>query len=321
MAEIIRKTTIFTRNYCCICREKNVRIHRIKKESIVMAYIKFKIVIQRGTCCCERHLNNNGLIRDDQFELMPTFEKAHPVAKILKLEENIATHNKERIFDKFNKIKTLSEDLCFQITGWTKEQFIEFGNQIKITSNNKKRSKWQLIAIYRFWLRKGITQDTLALFKNKTSQQQICQYLNSIRIAINKDFVPLYLGPNHKPREFFLNHNTKTALIVHDLKEDELVVVADATYCQIEKSTNNKVQFSSYSGQKKYNLFKPFILCCADGYIIDCYGPFAATLNDATIFKHIIETDIQLRNLLIQEKTTLFLDRGIKNMLINYKPH
>lgn len=76
MAEIIRKTTIFTRNYCCICREKNVRIHRIKKESIVMAYIKFKIVIQRGTCCCERHLNNNGLIRDDQFELMPTFEKA-----------------------------------------------------------------------------------------------------------------------------------------------------------------------------------------------------------------------------------------------------
>ena len=203
MAEILRKTTIFTRNYCCICRDKNVRIHRIKKESIVLAYIKFKIVIQRGTCCCERHLNDNGLIRDDQFELMPTFDKAHPVAKILELEENIATHNKERIFDKFNKIKILSEDLRFQITGWTKEQFIEFGNQIRTTRNNKKRSKWQLIAIYRFWLRKGITQETLALFKNKTSQQQICQYLNSIRIAINKDFVPLYLGPNHKPREFF----------------------------------------------------------------------------------------------------------------------
>jgi hypothetical protein len=74
---------------------------------------------------------------------MPTFEKAHPVAKILE-KENIATHKKERIFDKFNKIKTLSEDLCFQITGWTKEQFIEFGNQIRITRNNKKRSiiKW-----------------------------------------------------------------------------------------------------------------------------------------------------------------------------------
>lgn len=85
---------------------------------------------------------------------MPTFEKAHPVAKILELEENFATYNKERIFDKFNKIKILSEDLRFQITGWTKEQFIEFENQIRITRNNKKRSKWQLIAIYRFWLLK-----------------------------------------------------------------------------------------------------------------------------------------------------------------------
>lgn len=78
-----------------------------------------------------------------------------------------------------------------------------------------------------FGFLKGITQETL--FKNKTSQQQICQYLNSIRIAINKEFVPLYLAPNHKPREFFFNHNTKTALIVH-LKKDELFVVADATY-------------------------------------------------------------------------------------------
>ena len=62
--------------------------------------------------------------------------------------------------------------------------------------------------------------------------------------------------------------------------------------------------------KKKVKLFKPFLICCADGYIVDCYGPFPATMNDAAILDYIIETDRDLEKLLVPNKTTIILDRG-----------
>ena len=59
-------------------------------------------------------------------------------------------------------------------------------------------------------------------------------------------------------------------------------------------------------------LIKPFLICCADGYIIDCYGPFQANYNDAKIFEYILKTDEELLKLLVPNKTYSFLDRGIE---------
>jgi hypothetical protein len=74
----------------------------------------------------------------------------------------------------------------------------------------------------------------------------------------------------------------------------------------------------TYSGQKKDNLFKPFIICCADGYIVDCYGPFAANQNDATILEYIIETDTDLQALLVPDKTTFILDRVMQKIFNSF---
>ena len=63
------------------------------------------------------------------------------------------------------------------------------------------------------------------------------------------------------------------------LKKDELVVIYDGTYKHIEKSANNEMQYRTWSVHKSSSLLKPFIICCADGYIIDCYGDFDA-LNE-----------------------------------------
>jgi hypothetical protein len=97
---------------------------------------------------------------------------------------------------------------------------------------------------------------------------------------------------------------------IFELDPDVLVLVADGTYCKIQKSNNNDFQYKTYSGQKKDSLFKPFIICCADGYIIDCYGPFAANDNDSKILNYIIETDEELRKLLLPNKTMFLIDRG-----------
>ena len=150
-------------------------------------------------------------------------------------------------------------------------------------NNTENRSKEQLIALYRYWHRTGMHQKDLAfLFGNNTTQRKIFWFLSQIRIAIYKDFVHDFLGA-HKNREFYLGFNTNMTQNLHELQPDVLVLIADGTSCRIQKSNNNEFQYLTYSMQKSCSLFKPFIICCADGYIIDCYGPFAANVNDSKI--------------------------------------
>ena len=102
---------------------------------------------------------------------------------------------------------------------------------------------------------------------------------------------------------------------LHDLSKKMLAIVADGTYCRIEKSANNQFQYLSWSEQKHDSLIKPFCICCTDGYFIDCYGPFQANLNDAKILEYIFETDEDFKNLCTKGKTIAFLDRGDYNFL------
>jgi hypothetical protein len=158
----------------------------------------------------------------------------------------------------------------------------------------------------------------MAMFKTNTSQQEISSYLSQIRHAINKDFVPFFLGAKHKSRDFFLDHNTPTAIELYNIK-DQLVVVVDGSYTRCEKSSNNKFQYNCWSEQKKDLLIKPFIVCCADGYLIDCYGPFQANMNDAQIFNYILQTDKDLRKILVANKTILVLERGNLNIIFIFQ--
>ena len=291
----------------------------MKIESILFAYKNHGILIKEHARCCNQHIDSNGFIIVSEFIGMPTKCEWFDRDTIKLLDMALLNSDKvlyeleesSSIFDKFKNMTSLDENICFKVTGWTKEQFSNFAKHITSIRNTDGRTKEQLIAIYRFWLRKGIDQSTLALLKSNTSQQQISHYLAQIRSAIHEQFVPLYLGANKK-KDFFLGHNTRSAKILHKMTDDQLVIIADGTYARLEKSANNDFQYVSYSMQKNQNLVKPFIVCCADGYIVDCYGPFQANQNDTHIFRHILKTDERLRKLLTPpESIIIFLDRGI----------
>jgi hypothetical protein len=77
-------------------------------------------------------------------------------------------------------------------------------------NHTQNRTKEQLIALYRYWLRKRFDQSTLAsMFDPSLNQIKISQFLTQIRNAIYKDFVPLFLGANKKLK-FYLAHNNLT---------------------------------------------------------------------------------------------------------------
>jgi len=115
---------------------------------------------------------------------------------------------------------------------------------------------------------------------------------------MTKDFVKKHLGPTVLSRDVWLTKNTVLVKTCFDLNEDSLALIGDGSYIYCEKSSNNSIQRLLYSGQKHRHLVKPFVLCSTNGRIIDVYGPYPATANDASILKHILETDDDLNSLL-----------------------
>ena len=95
-------------------------------------------------------------------------------------------------------------------------------------------------------------------------------------------------------------------------------MIADGTYCYIQKSSHYEFQRKTYSVQKKRNLIKPFLVCAADGTIIDIYGPYDAILNDANIMERVLSEDKSLREL-IMEGDILIADRGFRDCKRNIK--
>ena len=111
-----------------------------------------------------------------------------------------------------------------------------------------------------------------------------------------------------------MEHNTDIVKRLFELNEDCLALIADGTYLYCEKSLNNKVQRKTYSGQKKRHLIKPFIIVTSDGHIVDVFGPYAATYNDAKIIENIFEKKDDFKKL-IHPGDLLILDRGFRDIV------
>jgi hypothetical protein len=291
--------------FCFICgRDYGLRL--VKKESIKLILQKFNIFVKYGTRCCILHLNEFGFVVKD-FELI----RYRDPRKYVKISTELLTYitTFDDLFLPFKNFNSLEETHCKHITGWTKEKLYLFTSYLTSINNNKNRSKYELVAFYRYWLKKGLDQETFSKFKKNSKQQHFSRYLSQARISIYKDFVPFFLGAASRTRDFFLQHNTDSVNELFRLV-DTLAIVVDGTYIRIEKSFNNEFQYKTYSEQKKQNLLKPFLITCADGYIVDCHVPFAANKNDANIFREILNGDQELRNILLKDKTIVFLDRG-----------
>jgi hypothetical protein len=301
------ETAYSSHKKCFICGRKE-NLKQVKRESIFYCLKNFNILIKNHARSCSRHIDQYGFIKEHEYMNIPT--KSCALTDDIKNLMNVLTiKNHSGVFDIFNDITNVSEYFCKKITGWTRSEFSKFTKYITSINDTNGRTKEQLVAVYRYWLRKGLDQTSLAMFKNNTSQNQISHYLAQIRKAINKDFVPFHLG-SKKNRDFFLEHNNITTSELHGMSKNQLAVFVDATYNRIEKSSNNDFQYKSWSMQKMDLLIKPFIICCADGYFIDCYGPFQANQNDAQIFDYILQTDKDLHMILKKNETILFLDRG-----------
>ena len=121
--------------------------------------------------------------------------------------------------------------------------------------------------------------------------------MEQAREALIKDFVPKNLAPKTTDRDNLIKHNSYISKKLFDSKNDQLILVADGTYCYCQKSFNKLFQRKSYSVQKGRHLVKPFVISTTDGFIVDIYGLFEATKNDATILSTLLRTNQDLKSI------------------------
>ena len=67
----------------------------------------------------------------------------------------------------------------------------------------------------------------MSYLKHNLIQHQILEELQLIRIALDRDFTPLFLGFQNKKSEFFINNNTPTVNRINDINENSIVFICD----------------------------------------------------------------------------------------------
>lgn len=201
-------------------------------------------------------------------------------------------------------------------TSMTKTQFTNMLDQVP-SLRARSRNPATVLGIFLCKVRTGEPNERLAtLFK--MSRRALEKKLRLARQCLTQDFVPLYLGVDHISRTDVVARNLTIPDTFFGNEGRNAVVICDGTYIYLQKSMNFLFQRKSYSLHKFRNLLKPFLIVCADGYIIDVYGPYAATTSDATILRDLLTNESQSGlEWFFQPNDAFIFDRGFRDAVPN----
>ena len=296
---------------CIVCGSKKTR-KRVPELLRLNTYIKRQFYIPRNVRCCITHYLNNNFYDNTFLQIRQIDNTSLISGNELKwlLASSGKMCRKSDIMMSF-KLNDITDNDCYSITGLHHEQFDELLSKLPTLRNSPVRTKSEALAIFLSRLRHNISYDALSSFLSFTNAKQIENICNEVEKALVQDIVPYFIGCECLTRHKLIQRQT---VIATQLFSTDVVLKADGTYAYHQKSKNNLYQRKSYNVHKHANLCKPFTMCTSDGYIIDFFGPYEGTVNDATIMKHVLSTNGDLLKVL--ERGDVFvLDRGFRDSI------
>ena len=302
----------FTEKFCIVCKRTDNR-SRIPFLVRYNTYIKRNFYIPKSARCCKDHYLINSLY-DDCFSKIPVlrFRTKIPVDDMKRLFEEVTRRTKRGHLLASLWDKSIIDSDLYSLTGLHKVQFFDLLSKLKSLRTSKNRSISEALAVFLMKMRTNLSHNTLATLLAVKNSQLIGHYCDEVESAFVKDIIPNYIGCKHISRDNLLLKQSVIAKSLFD--ESELILIADGTYAYHQKSKNNLYQRKSYSVQKNTNLCKPFTVCTTTGYIIDFFGPYLATVNDASIMKNILSEDNDFVSLL-KPKDCFIVDRGFRDSI------
>jgi hypothetical protein len=304
----------------CVVYHKTKNLIEVPDTAYLNTFINKNIIIPNGAKCCQTHLNRKSNFHKNDLNKIEivsndTVLKDYEVKIIL---DRIRHLSRFTIFEKFSNNANISDDDCKTYTGFTQDQFKQVLSSVSSLRNTSNRDKSQALATYLFWLKTGLDYRTISTIFSIENFQSVGEYCESVRSSLLREFVPQNLGASHLSRDEWLTQNTTIPKQLFNVANNELILIADGTYIYTNKSKYNTLQRKQYSMQKHRHLAKPFVICTASGRIVDIYGLFPATHNDATIIEEILSSDKQncqeLRELL-KPNDHILIDRGFRDSI------
>ena len=140
------------------------------------------------------------------------------------------------------------------------DQFNNLLSNLTSMRNSCVRSIRVALTIFLVKMHLGLSNKVLASLFHLRNKCPISRIVHNTAEALLKDFVPYHLGFQHIDRKTVLeNHQTSLASQLMAHGDDQVIVVMDATYLFVQKSSNNQFQRRSFSMHKHRNLIKPMI--------------------------------------------------------------
>lgn len=224
---------------------------------------------------------------------------------------------KKKLLD-FEKIDEISPDELHNWIGISHQQFYRILEETPSLQERSNRNT--ILGIYLSKLRSGAPYRRLETVFG-ISKSAICLKMKQARECLKNDYVPRHLGFDHITRNEVIARNRIIPNHIFGTEDHtKAIVIMDGTYLYIQKSSNFLFQRLSYSLHKYSNLVKPFMLVCADGYIIEVTGPYNARTSDATILKQILDNHSEPMEeapirWFFEPDDVMVLDRGFRDAL------
>ncbi|KAI5646494.1 gag-polypeptide of LTR copia-type domain-containing protein [Phthorimaea operculella] len=294
----------------------------------IPAAVKNRLLLERkhyippDARVCNTHLESN-----DWGDVVVAPNATHrfnndQVMEVLKMYQDAVRHANRLDFE---KIEEMDADLLFYFTGRTLAEFQRIIQQTPSLQDCDMPNT--ALAILLTKLRTGDSNMRLSLLF-RMSRRKLERLMKAARNAIDRDFVPLHLGWNHISRDEVIRRNLTLPNFLYghqnavaDPDQRKAILICDGTYVRIQKSSNFLFQRNTYSLHKFYNLLKPFLFVCSDGYIVEVTGPHAATTSDATILESILNDDEHPIHMYLNDGDVFILDRGFRDAIDTLESH
>ncbi|XP_045159433.2 uncharacterized protein LOC123524898 [Mercenaria mercenaria] len=237
-----------THSRCIVCKRPGPKLIVVSQNARFWAFIDKNILIRAGSRCCPVHVNSDGNILPELLEKNLVTEQSMlnrtSIAQLVQQMRQVCQQH----MDSFDNIR--DED-CKHMTGLSSAQFEDLCRHIldKVKST-PSRSPRMSVGLFLFKLKSALSNQLLVtIFRIRVSS--VRRAVSTVRKALMRSFVPLYLGLKSVTREQIINKHTRPlAKSLFGVDDNSMILVLDGTYIYIQESNNFYFQRQSYSIHK-----------------------------------------------------------------------
>lgn len=300
--------TTCSHSTCIFSCRTVTRLKSIPLEIKMRVLCAYKLFIPDGAKCCESHMSSHvgwerltahRDVTNEELYLIADKLISHPSASFTlqipdAVEENNSTYE--------------------HYTSLSVSQFIDLRSHIKNKASEITKTRRLFCFLMKIY--HDLTDSFIAKLVG-IHETTFGRWKREVLAELKANFVPLNLGIRPQiDRQNVQEHITpisRSLLLETTNRPDRVITIWDGTYIYSQSSMNMDAQHRLYSAQKKNHLCKPMVAIFPDGYILDVFTIYAASSNDASIMKHLFETNENIKSYFGSEDVFV-LDRGFRDV-------